>query len=173
MNQGIFRKKSLERIASPDKLDDCLKACSPSAWMILAALLVVLAAAAVWCFFGAIPTTAAAVGIRGENGAVCFVSAAEGYAVEPGMAVRFTPAGGQGSISGQVEQVAQPLAAVDAAGQAGAVWLSADLPGDWVCPVFVRLDDESAIPQGAVCEVQVILEERRLIELLFGSVTHA
>ena len=172
MNQTIFRKKSLERIASPDKLDDYLKACSPSAWMILAALVVMLTAAVVWCFFGAIPTTAVAIGIRGQEGTVCFVPATQGYAIEPGMTVRFTPVGGENSVSGQVEQVGQPQAAAEAAGRAGAAWLSGGMPGDWVCPVAVRLDDEAAVPQGAVCEVQVILEERRLIELLFGSVAH-
>lgn len=73
----------------------------------------------IWCFFGTIPTTASAVGVRGggEDGAVCFVPAAQGYAIKPGMAVRFTPAGGSDTISGQVEQVDQPVISADAAAE--------------------------------------------------------
>ena len=44
MNETIFRKKSLERIASPDKLDDYLKVTSPSVWVILAALFIAVIA---------------------------------------------------------------------------------------------------------------------------------
>lgn len=61
MNETIFRKKSLERIASPDKLDDYLKVTSPSVWVILAALFIAVIAVGAWCFFGSMPTTAPAV----------------------------------------------------------------------------------------------------------------
>ena len=61
MNETIFRKKSLERIASSDKLDDYLKVTSPSVWVILAALFIAVIAVGAWCFFGSMPTTAPAL----------------------------------------------------------------------------------------------------------------
>ena len=48
MNETIFRKKSLERIASPDQLDAYLKVTNWSVWLVLAALVLALAAAGVW-----------------------------------------------------------------------------------------------------------------------------
>ena len=50
MTQMIFRRKSLERIASPDQLDRYLQVSAPSLWLILLALFLMLGAAAAWCF---------------------------------------------------------------------------------------------------------------------------
>ena len=52
MTQMIFRRKSLERIASPDQLDRYLQVSAPSLWLILLALFLMLGAAAAWCFWG-------------------------------------------------------------------------------------------------------------------------
>ena len=57
MTQMIFRRKSLERIASPDQLDRYLQVSAPSLWLILLALFLMLGAAAAWCFWGSIPAT--------------------------------------------------------------------------------------------------------------------
>lgn len=165
MNETIFRKKSLERIASPDKLDDYLKVSSPSVWVVLAALLLVIIAAGAWCFFGSMPTTAAGVGIRLEEGVVCFVAAKEGYAVEPDMEVLFTPAGSDDTVAGRVIEISEPISAKEAGVSAGAEWIA--MPGDWVCPVKVEVEEE-ALPVGAPLRASVILEECRPVDLLFG-----
>jgi len=47
---SIFRKTSLERISSPERLNDYIKVSNPSVWIILAAIAVLLAAAVVWGF---------------------------------------------------------------------------------------------------------------------------
>ena len=43
MDQTIFRKKSLERISSPEALSDYLHVTSPSVWLILTAVILLLA----------------------------------------------------------------------------------------------------------------------------------
>ncbi len=48
MSKLKFRKKSLEQISSPEKLNDYLKGTGLSMWLILAALLLLLAAALFW-----------------------------------------------------------------------------------------------------------------------------
>ena len=105
MNETIFRKKSLERIASPDKLDDYLKVTSPSVWVILAALFIAVIAVGAWCFFGSMPTTAPAVGVCSQTGAVCFLPAAEGYSISPGMKVRITYGTSRDTLVGKVDEV--------------------------------------------------------------------
>ena len=40
--ENLFRKKSLDRISSPEELHDYLRVTSPSLWMVLAAIMVLL-----------------------------------------------------------------------------------------------------------------------------------
>lgn len=167
MNETIFRKKSLERIASPDKLDDYLKVSGPSVWIVLAALILAVFAAGVWGFFGKLPTAAMGVGIRSQTGAVCFLPAEEAYAVSPGMQVRITYGKSGDSLAGVVAEVGEAVPAEQAADDAGAGWLTQRMSGSWVSPVSIQVKDGS-IPEGAECSVQIILDERRPIDLLFG-----
>jgi hypothetical protein len=47
-NQNLFRKKSIERISSPEQLNDYLRVTSPSTWIILIAVIVLLAGLLLW-----------------------------------------------------------------------------------------------------------------------------
>ncbi|MDO4973162.1 MAG: hypothetical protein Q4E38_03015 [Eubacteriales bacterium] len=48
MAEAIFREKSLKRIASPEELGDYLHVTSPTVWMILAAVILLLAGMLFW-----------------------------------------------------------------------------------------------------------------------------
>ena len=48
MDNTIFRKKSLDRITSPESLGDYLHVTNPSVWMILAAVILLLAGVLIW-----------------------------------------------------------------------------------------------------------------------------
>ncbi len=50
-NKTIFRDKSIERISSPDQLNDYIKLANPGVWFILLAILILLTGA---CIFGTI-----------------------------------------------------------------------------------------------------------------------
>ena len=52
MQKQIFREKSLERIASPEQLDDYIRSSSPTMWILLAAIIILLAGVCVWGVFG-------------------------------------------------------------------------------------------------------------------------
>lgn len=54
---SIFRKKSLDRVASPDQLDQYIRVSSPAAWLVLTAILLLIVAAIVWACLGRVPTT--------------------------------------------------------------------------------------------------------------------
>jgi len=49
-DMNIFRKTSLDRISSPEHLNDYIKVSNPSVWLVLAAVAVLLAAAVIWGF---------------------------------------------------------------------------------------------------------------------------
>ena len=50
----VFRKKSLERIESPDQLDDYIRVTSPGTWMVVLVLVLLVFAGIVWGFFGVV-----------------------------------------------------------------------------------------------------------------------
>jgi len=56
MSSSIFRKKSIDRISSPEQFDEYVKVASPGVWMMMGAILIFLAGAIVWGVFGRLET---------------------------------------------------------------------------------------------------------------------
>ncbi len=52
--RGIFRKSMLDRVSSPEELNQYMRVAQPSVWVILGAIIALLAGAAVWGIFGEI-----------------------------------------------------------------------------------------------------------------------
>lgn len=50
----LFRKKSLQKISSPEQLDDYIRVTTPSVWLVLLALIILLAGFLVYSFFGTV-----------------------------------------------------------------------------------------------------------------------
>ena len=48
MDESIYRKKSLDRITSPESLGDYLHVTNPAVWMILTAIIVLLVGMLIW-----------------------------------------------------------------------------------------------------------------------------
>jgi hypothetical protein len=63
MEKQIFRKVSLERLSSPEQLDQLMHVTSPRGWIALVGLSIVLLIALLWGFFGSIATTVEGQGI--------------------------------------------------------------------------------------------------------------
>ena len=52
MNNSIFRQKSIDRISSPEKLDDYIRVTTPSVWIVLASIVILLVGTIVWGIWG-------------------------------------------------------------------------------------------------------------------------
>ena len=52
--KSIFRDKSLERISTPEQLNDYIKVTKPSVWVVLIATILLIAGALLWAIFGKI-----------------------------------------------------------------------------------------------------------------------
>ncbi|HPU02232.1 MAG TPA: biotin/lipoyl-binding protein [Bacillota bacterium] len=63
MESGLFRKSTLERVATPERLNEYIKITHPGVWIILLACLALLSAVGFWAFYGSIPDTVRAKGI--------------------------------------------------------------------------------------------------------------
>ena len=49
---GVFRKKSVERISGPEGLNDYIRVTTPSVWLVLGALVLLVAGMLAWGIFG-------------------------------------------------------------------------------------------------------------------------
>lgn len=84
----IFRKVALERLSSPEQLDQLLRVTNPRGWLALASLGGVLLAALIWGITGSIPTEAQGEGILLRQGGVSdVVSTGQGQVEEVATAV--------------------------------------------------------------------------------------
>ena len=51
MEESLFRKNSMEQITSPEQLNDYLRVTSPAVWVVLVAVILLLAGFLVWASF--------------------------------------------------------------------------------------------------------------------------
>ncbi|MEM9907995.1 MAG: hypothetical protein AAF921_23535 [Cyanobacteria bacterium P01_D01_bin.44] len=130
-DNSIFRKEALERLSSPEQLDQLMQIVTPRSWLPLAALGGLFACGLAWSIFGRIPvtTTGRGVIVYGETPSdglqgVAYFSAGEIAQIYPGMEVLLIPdvEGAQvaGGLLGRVESVSEPpITTIEAARETG------------------------------------------------------
>lgn len=85
--ETIFRQKSVDRVNSPEQLDSYLKVTSPSVWLVLIGIIIILFGAIVWSYFGKL-NTYSSVGCTIEEGqAWCYINEENGSNINAGMIV--------------------------------------------------------------------------------------
>ena len=103
MAETIYREKSLEKIKSPENLQEYLRVANPAVWMLLAAIILLLLGAGIWGVYGRAETVVSAAATA-ENGLVtCLV---ESESVEAGMPLRLAELEGQEFTVDAVEESA-------------------------------------------------------------------
>jgi len=94
MNKQIFRSVALERMSSPDQLDQVVIVTSAREWSALLAILLLLAIAIVWSFEGRLATKTEGLGVAifaADLEVAVFVSTLKAQELKPGMAVEIIP----------------------------------------------------------------------------------
>lgn len=87
MEQKIFRKKSLDKINSPESLNDYIRVSNPGVWLILGAVIALLIGVVVWGIFGSVDSAVNAYAVVSDGEAVCYVSKDDIACVEKGTIV--------------------------------------------------------------------------------------
>ena len=87
-NNSLFRRQSLESIASPEQMNDYIKVIGPSIWIVLGAVIVFLAGVIVWGAFGRLETAADSVAFVGDSLAVCYVDQQTAQDINDGSEIR-------------------------------------------------------------------------------------
>jgi HlyD family secretion protein len=75
MDPKLFRKASIDRLSSPEELDQVIKVSSSRSWAALTAVLLLCGAVSVWAVAGRVPTTAIGQGMIVRPGGVINVVA--------------------------------------------------------------------------------------------------
>lgn len=97
MNDRLFRKSSIERVNSPEQLNDYIKVANPGVWIILLAVVCLLAGTVIWGVFGTIETKVSSTVIVSDGKAVCYIAQDDISSVKEGQTV--TIDGVEGTIS--------------------------------------------------------------------------
>lgn len=85
-NKQIFRQTSLDRISSPEQLNDYLHVTNPGIWVFLAVIILLLVGFFAWSFVGKLETTAKAEAY--STGDEVMIMTSEAYDLKAGMKVR-------------------------------------------------------------------------------------
>ncbi len=73
MQNNIFREKSMDRVSSPEQLNDYIKVSNPAVWMIISGIVILLIGICVWGIFGKLNTVIKTGGICENGVAHCYV----------------------------------------------------------------------------------------------------
>lgn len=89
MEQQLFRKESVERVSSPEQLGDYLHVTSPAIWVVLAAVILLVASIFVWSSVTAVESYVAGTAeVKGGVLTLTFDDAEKAQNVEIGMDIR-------------------------------------------------------------------------------------
>lgn len=133
MNTTIFRKSSIDRVNSPEQLNEYIRVANPGVWLILAAIVVLLVGVLIWAIFGTVETTIE-TGVAVEGGtAVCYVSAEDAQRLEAGMSVSVN------DVSGKIKSVAAAPIQIDDTFSDYILYRTEFMKGDFCYAVEVEL----------------------------------
>ncbi len=88
MSNSIFRKSSIDRMNSPEQLNEYIRVARPGVWLVLAAIILLLIGVIVWSIFGSVTSVVdVAVFADGGDGLVCYIPADSAEDIRAGMTV--------------------------------------------------------------------------------------
>ena len=89
MEQQLFRKESIDRISSPEQLGDYLHVTAPAVWIVLLAVLLLMASLLAWSAVTAVESyTAGTAEVRGGVLTLTFDDGEKAENIEVGMSIK-------------------------------------------------------------------------------------
>lgn len=194
MNDSLFRKKNLERISSPEQLNDYIKVSNPSVWLIIGAIFIIAIAFSVWAFSGNITSEVSGTGVfQGSSqdsidSVVCYVDANYAQKISEGMSVRIYDKTKPMSayVNGKVMKISQvPVKQEDILHSYSSEYVADSiLEADYGVGVLIKVNktsdgdydwannevgDETFLKVDDLCKVDIITESVKPIEFLFSE----
>ncbi len=193
MDASIFRKSSLERISSPDQLNEYLKVTHPKVWVVLLGHFLILIALVIWVLWGTVPESVQMSGFAYSregpaNTVYGYLRLKTAKRLRPGMAAQvspdYAPRNQFGYIHGKIVQIGEKPLSVDQLRQRfpAEAYLHELLPREGpAVEIVIQLEsgpqglhwsnkkgESLQITSGSECNLQIITQERRPFELVFN-----
>ncbi len=144
MDKNIFRKKSIDRVSSPEQLNDYIRVSNPGIWIVLIAIIVLLAGVCVWGVFGHLDTTLETVAIA-ENGSVSiYVKEADVASVSIGQKLVLN------GVEYEISEISASPVAVDQSFGDYALHVGSLQKGEWVYVISLSADIEDGVYKAAI-----------------------
>ncbi|GMB10411.1 MAG: hypothetical protein NkDv07_0216 [Candidatus Improbicoccus devescovinae] len=190
-NEGIFRKNCLERVSSPEKLNEYIRIASPSLIIILAAVFTILIAGCIWIFSNSIPKymniNGVAVISRLDDQTkitkvYSYISLSEAQKLSIDMDVcvspEHLPKEENGYINGKVSKIGEDVVTSEYLYEKFdyPAILSSVIPEGSVLEIEIILGEWSnsqnkdiKLINGTVCNLSVVVAKQRAYELIFNT----
>ena len=161
---SLFRKESLQRISSPEKLDDYLRILNPGVWILLSSIIVLLIIFFIWGFKGTVHDIASTNGIWHEDILVCYVDPSYGIEIEKNMHVIV----GDDSEGIVTFVGTEPLSKESVIKEVDSPFFSSQLKiNEWNIRIDISMDSESS--SKVVVPADIVINEFYPIEFLMGN----
>lgn len=139
MNEQLFRKKSIEKVSSPEQLNEYIRVSNPGVWMVLAAIVILLIGVCMWGVLGHLDTTVKAVAVVENSEITVYVREADIEQIKEGMKVMI------GNKECEITDIApQPVAVGDDFPEY-ALHVGNLQKGEWIYPVAVSGESDNGI----------------------------
>ena len=149
MKNTLFRKNSIDRISSPEQLNDRIRVATPGVWLLLIGILLVLSGICVWGIFGRLDTLLPVGAVTEQGQTVCYVKEENRNQIECGMAVT---AAGRTTF---VEEIALNPVQVDDSFPEYICHVGNLSKGEWVYAVTLK---EPLGEDGSIVSADIVIE---------------
>jgi hypothetical protein len=169
--KSVFRPESLDRLSSPEKLDDYIKVSNPGIWMGLAALFLCAVSVIVWGIAGTLPQTMTLNGTANadEGGVICYVAAEDMPPDLVGREARITLPDGGVQIGTVMSVSANPYSNREMAALLDSDWLMEQLAiGGYSYAVTVEAAGISDLAADTLVGVSIVTAEVKPISFLWN-----
>ena len=121
----------MDRVSSPEQLQDYVRVANPGLWMVISAIVILLAGVVVWGFIGKIDTTMSTAIVTDNGKAVIYIGESNVEKIEVGMTVR------SGENEYKITDIAKEAIKVDSSLTDYAIHASGVTVGEWVYAVSI------------------------------------
>ncbi|MCR5403935.1 MAG: hypothetical protein K6E91_09005 [Butyrivibrio sp.] len=157
-NETVFRDKSIERISSPEQLNDYVRLTDPGVWFVVAAIMIILVGTFIFGITGHIDSSVPGVCISDGSSAVCLVKKEFGDRLTDDMHVQVNSA--EYSV---LLKKSKPVS-IDQTIDSYALFVGDMELSEWVYEIEV----EGNIPEG-VYEARLVTERISPLSFIFGK----
>ena len=131
MDKQLFKKSNIDRVTSPEQLQDYVKVANPGLWMVISAIVILLAGVVVWGFIGKIDTIMPTAIVTDSGNAVIYIGESDMDKIEIGMTVR------SGENEYKITHIANEPIRVDSSLTDYTIHASGLTIGEWVYAVSI------------------------------------